>query len=60
MTGNLERRIARLEAADDADKPFNPEMLPVDALAIGRLPKDALSQLIHLSYEEEAPNDQCA
>ena len=51
MTSNLGKRIARIEASDEAAKPFDPDKLTVDDLLAGRLPKGAHPALVRLSYE---------
>ena len=59
MTSNLGRRIARIEAADEAAKPFDLDKLTAGDLLAGRLPKGAFVALVHLINEED-PNDQRA
>ena len=48
---NLGKRIARIEATDEAAKPFDLDKLTVEDLLAGRLPKGALPELVRLSYE---------
>ena len=48
---NLGKRIARIEATDEAAKPFDLDKLTVDDLLAGRLPKGAHPELVRLSYE---------
>ena len=59
MTSNLGKRIARIESADEAAKPFDLDILTAEDLLAGRLPKGALLQLVHLSHEGD-PNDHRA
>ena len=51
MTTNLGRRIARIEAAEEAAKPCDLDKLTVEDLLAGRLPPGALHRLVLLSYE---------